>query len=45
MQKTLKKSRLFVREEKLFVFRHTNSSYEQVGIQVPAETIKENENP
>lgn len=34
-----------VRNGKLLVFRHTDFSYEEVGIQVPAGTIKENESP
>ncbi|MDO8497203.1 MAG: NUDIX domain-containing protein [bacterium] len=31
--------------EKLLVFRHVDYSYEEVGIQVPAGTIKEGEMP
>lgn len=34
-----------VKDGKLLAFRHTNFSYEEVGIQVPAGTIKEGENP
>lgn len=34
-----------VKDGKLLVFRHTDFSYEEVGIQVPAGTIKDNENP
>lgn len=34
-----------VRQGKLLVFRHTDFSYEEVGIQVPAGTIKEGEEP
>lgn len=33
-----------VKDEKLLVFRHTDFSYEEVGIQVPAGTVKEGEN-
>jgi 8-oxo-dGTP pyrophosphatase MutT (NUDIX family) len=34
-----------VKEGRLLVFRHTDFSYEEVGIQVPAGTIKEGEEP
>lgn len=34
-----------VRNERLLVFRHTGYSYEQVGIQVPAGSIKQGESP
>lgn len=34
-----------VNDGKLLVFRHTDFSYEEVGIQVPAGTIKEGEDP
>ncbi len=34
-----------VKDGKLLVFRHADFSYEEVGIQVPAGTIKENEKP
>lgn len=34
-----------VSDGKLLVFRHTDFSYEEVGIQVPAGTIKEGEDP
>ncbi|KND49602.1 MAG: NUDIX family dNTPase [Parcubacteria bacterium C7867-008] len=34
-----------VKDGKLLVFRHTDFSYEEVGIQVPAGTIKEGEDP
>jgi len=32
-----------VKDGKLLVFRHSNFSYEEVGIQVPADTVKEGE--
>jgi len=31
--------------EKLLVFRHIDFSYKEVGIQVPAGTVKESEKP
>ncbi|WP_030488700.1 NUDIX hydrolase [Micromonospora chokoriensis] len=34
-----------VRDGKLLVFRHTNYSYEEVGIQVPAGSIRVGETP
>lgn len=34
-----------VKDGRLLVFRHADYSYEEVGIQVPAGTIKENESP
>jgi 8-oxo-dGTP pyrophosphatase MutT (NUDIX family) len=34
-----------VRDEKLLVFRHTDYSYEEVGIQVPAGSIRTGEAP
>ncbi len=34
-----------VKDDKLLVFRHTDFSYEQVGIQVPAGSVKESERP
>ncbi|MDG4793473.1 NUDIX domain-containing protein [Micromonospora sp. WMMD1082] len=34
-----------VRDGKLLVFRHTDYSYEEVGIQVPAGSIREDETP
>jgi 8-oxo-dGTP pyrophosphatase MutT (NUDIX family) len=34
-----------VRDGKLLVFRHTDYSYEEVGIQVPAGSIREGETP
>ncbi|MFF4026350.1 NUDIX domain-containing protein [Nocardia elegans] len=34
-----------VRDDKLLVFRHTDYSYEQVGIQVPAGSIRPGESP
>lgn len=34
-----------VNDGKLLVFRHTDFSFEEVGIQVPAGTIRENESP
>lgn len=34
-----------VREGKLLVFRHTDYSYEEVGIQVPAGSIRAGETP
>ncbi|WP_188195479.1 NUDIX hydrolase [Nonomuraea sp. SYSU D8015] len=34
-----------VRDGRLLVFRHTDYSYEEVGIQVPAGTIKPGEDP
>lgn len=34
-----------VQEEKLLVFRHVDFSWEEVGIQVPAGSIREGENP
>lgn len=34
-----------VQDEKLLVFRHTDFSYEEVGIQVPAGTLKDGEEP
>lgn len=34
-----------VREGKLLVFRHTDYSYEEVGIQVPAGSIRPGETP
>jgi 8-oxo-dGTP pyrophosphatase MutT (NUDIX family) len=34
-----------VRDEKLLVFRHTGYSYEEVGIQVPAGSIRAGETP
>ena len=34
-----------VSDDKMLVFRHTDFSYEEVGIQVPAGSIKENEKP
>lgn len=34
-----------VRDSKLLVFRHTDYSYEQVGIQVPAGSIRPGESP
>ncbi|MFF1714409.1 NUDIX domain-containing protein [Streptomyces sp. NPDC058268] len=34
-----------VREEKLLVFRHPDYSFEEVGIQVPAGSIREGETP
>jgi 8-oxo-dGTP pyrophosphatase MutT (NUDIX family) len=34
-----------VRDEKLLVFRHTDYSYEAVGIQVPAGSIRAGETP
>lgn len=33
------------RGDKLLVFRHVDYSYEQVGIQVPAGTVREGEDP
>ncbi len=32
-----------VKDDKLLVFRHKDFSYEEVGIQVPAGSVKENE--
>lgn len=32
-----------LKDEKLLVFRHTDFSYEEVGIQIPAGSIKEGE--
>ena len=34
-----------VKDDKLLVFRHSDFSYEEVGIQVPAGSIKEGELP
>ena len=34
-----------VRDSRLLVFRHTDYSYEEVGIQVPAGTIRTGESP
>lgn len=34
-----------VRDGNLLVFRHTDFSYEEVGIQVPAGTIRDDEDP
>jgi 8-oxo-dGTP pyrophosphatase MutT (NUDIX family) len=34
-----------VRDGKLLVFRHTDYSYEQVGIQVPAGSVRDGETP
>lgn len=34
-----------IKNDKLLVFRHTDFSYEEVGIQVPAGSIKEDEKP
>ncbi|GAA4704318.1 NUDIX domain-containing protein [Streptomyces youssoufiensis] len=34
-----------VRDGKLLVFRHTDYSYEEVGIQVPAGSIRPGETP
>ncbi len=34
-----------VREGRLLVFRHVDFSYEEVGIQVPAGTLREGEEP
>ncbi|MFM2424292.1 MAG: hypothetical protein RLZZ70_683 [Candidatus Parcubacteria bacterium] len=34
-----------VKEEELLVFKHVDFSYEEVGIQVPAGTVKEGEDP
>lgn len=34
-----------VREQKLLVFRHSDYSYDEVGIQVPAGSIREGETP
>ena len=34
-----------IHEQKLLVFRHIDYSFEEVGIQVPAGSIKENESP
>ncbi|WP_310725940.1 NUDIX domain-containing protein [Streptomyces sp. N2A] len=34
-----------VRDGKLLVFRHTDFSYEEVGIQVPAGSLREGETP
>lgn len=34
-----------VRDGRLLVFRHTDYSYEEVGIQVPAGSIREGETP
>ncbi|MEV0623005.1 NUDIX domain-containing protein [Nonomuraea sp. NPDC050404] len=34
-----------VRDERLLVFRHVDYSYEEVGIQVPAGTVKQGEDP
>jgi 8-oxo-dGTP pyrophosphatase MutT (NUDIX family) len=34
-----------VKDGKLLVFRHTDFSYEEVGIQVPAGTLKDGEEP
>jgi 8-oxo-dGTP pyrophosphatase MutT (NUDIX family) len=34
-----------VRDGKLLVFRHTDYSYEEVGIQVPAGSIRPGESP
>ena len=34
-----------VRDERLLVFRHTDFSYEEVGIQVPAGTVRDGESP
>lgn len=47
MEKTIKQKVIVyaVNDGKLLVFRHTDFSYEEVGIQVPAGTIKEGEDP
>lgn len=47
MEKSLKKKVIVyaVKDGKLLVFRHTDFSYEEVGIQVPAGTIKDDEEP
>ncbi|MEY9956719.1 NUDIX domain-containing protein [Streptacidiphilus sp. MAP5-52] len=34
-----------VREGKLLVFRHADNSYEEVGIQVPAGSVRDGETP
>lgn len=34
-----------IKNDKLLVFRHTDFSYEEVGIQVPAGSIKDGEKP
>ncbi len=34
-----------IQQQKLLVFRHIDYSFEEVGIQVPAGSIKENESP
>lgn len=34
-----------VKDNQLLVFRHTDFSFEEVGIQVPAGTIREDESP
>jgi 8-oxo-dGTP pyrophosphatase MutT (NUDIX family) len=45
MEKSLKKKVVVyaVSNEKLLVFRHTDFSYEEVGLQVPSGTVKEGE--
>jgi 8-oxo-dGTP pyrophosphatase MutT (NUDIX family) len=45
MHKTLKKKVVIycVRNDHLLVFRHVDYAYEQVGIQVPAGTVEDNE--
>lgn len=47
MEKITKKKVLVyvIKNNKLLVIRHVDFSYEEVGIQVPAGTIKENEAP
>ena len=47
MEKQIKKKVVIyvIKNNKLLVFRHTDFSYEEVGVQVPAGSIKEAENP
>jgi 8-oxo-dGTP pyrophosphatase MutT (NUDIX family) len=47
MEKALKQKVVVfvVKDDKLLVFRHTDYSYEEVGIQVPAGSIREGETP
>lgn len=47
MEKTHKKKVVVyvIKNDKLLVFRHPDFSYEEVGIQVPAGSVKEGETP
>ena len=47
MEKTIKQKVVVyvIKNDKLLVFRHADFSYEEVGIQVPAGSIKEGESP